>query len=186
MKLSILIPTIDKRKHLLGEVINLLSEQIKNFAGDQDVEFLINADGDTIGKKRNYLLNKANGNYVAFFDDDDRPGEFYIKHLIEGIKKGVDCCSLRGIITTNGGPPELFEHSLKYSEWKTTTNEIKYERYPNHLNCIKADIAKRFQFPEINFGEDHKWSKALHESGLLKTEHYINDVIYHYQYLSNK
>ena len=152
-----------------------------------DVEILIySGDSETIGNKRNYLMQSAKGEYLCFFDDDDMPSEDYIKELLKGIESVADCISLRGIMTTNGSNPEVFEHSLKYKSWRTTKNEIKYERYPNHLNCIKSDIAKQIKFPEINHGEDYDWSKKLHESGLLKSEYYTDKVLYHYKFVTNK
>jgi hypothetical protein len=89
-------------------------------------------------------------------------------------------------MTTNGGNPEIFEHSLKYKQWRTTTNEIKFERGINHLNLVRASIAKQFKFPEINHGEDHKWATKLQDSGLLKTEYYIDEILYYYNYRTTK
>lgn len=141
----------------------------------------------SIGYKRNWLLDKAEGEYVAFFDDDDIPSKDYIKHIMEGINKGVDCVSLRGVITWDGQNPEIFEHSIKYDEYRTNhTGVPKYERFPNHLNAIKASIAKQFKFPEINHGEDTDWATQIKNSGLIKTEHYVDAVTYHYQYVTNK
>ena len=79
---------------------------------------------------------------------------------------------------------KIFEHSIDYKEYKTNppTFAITYERYPNHLNVIKTDIAKQFKFPEISFGEDTSFATQVFKSGLLKTEGYIGDVIYHYKY----
>jgi glycosyltransferase involved in cell wall biosynthesis len=198
MKLSILVPTINKRLELLKSLLNEFEKQI---GGDliiskteklrvmtfNDVEILIySGDSETIGNKRNYLMQSAKGEYLCFFDDDDMPSEDYIKELLKGIESVADCISLRGIMTTNGSNPEVFEHSLKYKSWRTTKNEIKYERYPNHLNCIKSNIAKQIKFPEINHGEDYDWSKKLHESGLLKSEYYTDKVLYHYKFVTNK
>jgi glycosyltransferase involved in cell wall biosynthesis len=183
MILSILIPTIKKREMFFNDLMANLLEQI----GNSDVEILVDkSETDSIGTKRNELLRGASGEYVCFFDDDDLPGKDYISTLLEAIEINPDCVSLRGIMTTNGSNPEIFEHSLKYKSWRTTNNKIKYERYPNHLNCIRADIAKQFKFPEINHGEDYDWSKRLHESGLLKTEYYTDKILYYYRYLSNK
>lgn len=197
MNLSILIPTISKRKELL---YSLLSEFERQIGGDlritfgeikryifSDIEILIDKDQDLcLGAKRNRLLQNAKGKYICFFDDDDFPASDYIKKLLAAFESDPDCVSLRGIMTTNGRNPEIFEHSLKYSAWKTTENTVKYERYPNHLNCIRASIAKQIPFPDKNYGEDFDWSTKLHESGLLKTEYYTDKVLYHYKYLSNK
>lgn len=185
-KLSILIPTIVGREHFYDDLIASFQNQ---YFGNE-VEICTEKDnrGKSIGEKRNLLLQMANGKYVAFFDDDDKPSDNYIELLLEGIEKDVDCCSLKGIITTNGGDPRIYEHSLKYSEWRTNGDdvEVKYERPPNHLNCIKSEIAKQFKFPETYHGEDHVWSMEIQKSGLLKTEHYIDQVIYFYNYNSKK
>lgn len=198
MMLSILIPTINSRKGLLAALLNEFEVQISkdliiskadgikkyNYG---DIEILIFPDEElNLGTKRNILLKAASGKYSCFFDDDDFPSADYISELRKAIEQNPDVVSLRGIMTTNGKNPELFEHSLKYSAWKTTDNEIKYERYPNHLNCIRASIAKQILFPEKNFGEDHDWSRKLHESGLLKTEYYTDKVLYNYKFISNK
>lgn len=181
MKLSILIPTIKKHQPLLLVLLQELSRQIEPYL----VEILIDDNEfDTTGTKRNRLLDMATGEYVAFFDSDDSPSANYIELLMEGINKGVDCCSLMGNYTVDGNFDGVFEHSIKYSEWKTTENGVKYERFPNHLNCIKSTIAKQFRFPEKNFGEDFDWSTQVHKSGLIKTEHYIPEIIYYYNYIS--
>ncbi len=195
-KLAILIPTIESddptkdRSELLHKLLSELDKQVVRAKATNDVVFIPYADDGTksIGEKRNRLLMSGTvaAEYVAFFDDDDYPGDNYIKNCLDGINKGFDCCSLRGVYLVDGENPELFEHSLRYSEWKTSTGPIKYERYPNHLNCIKSSIAKQFEFPETNHGEDKAWSDAIHKSGLIKSEYYTEDVIYVYQYNSKK
>lgn len=200
-KLSILIPTTEDRKECTSQLLKEISRQsggsklqyyngsVRVMIMNEPIEILIYLDNyeKSIGEKRNILLSKASGTYVSFVDSDDVLSKNYIQSLFEGINKGVDCCSLRGVITFDGVNPETFEHSIKYNEWKTNeTAPIKYERTINHLNCLKKEIAEQFKFPEINFGEDHKWSMDLHQSGLIKTEHFIEEVIYHYQYLTKK
>jgi hypothetical protein len=192
LKLEILIPTLPERHRTFNALHVELERQTKEagYVWGVDVCGLSHhaAKGETtIGEKRNYLLRTSIGEYVAFFDDDDFPAPNYISSVMEGINKGVDCCSLRGIITWNGENPEVFEHSIKYSDWKTNhTGEIKYERYINHLNVVKREIAIQIKFPEINHGEDKSWSEALRDSGLIKTEHYIGEPIYNYLYHEKK
>lgn len=182
--LSILIPTLESRGELLRNCLDSLNH--KDYK--DKVEILLEYDNGeySIGAKRNILLDRSIGKYVCFIDDDDIVATSYLKNIFEGIAKGVDCCSLRGIITFNGNNPEYFEHSIRYNEYKTTDNTIKYERYPNHLNCIKSSIAKQFRFADINHGEDTDWATQIHKSGLIKIEHYINDVMYHYKFITNK
>lgn len=171
---------------LLGELVRQIKELGDLVDKDNRVQLLSNdSTAISIGEKRNKLLNDAEGEYVCFIDDDDSISRNYISLLLHGIDNGVDCCSLKGMYYVDGVFDGIFEHSLMYKEWKTNNSiqsatPIKYERYPNHLNCIKSSIAKQFRFPETNFGEDHNWSKQIHESGLIKTEHYISDILYYY------
>jgi glycosyltransferase involved in cell wall biosynthesis len=178
MKLSILICHLPERKKLLHRLSEVLNPQL-----GESVEVLVAADSRlTVGEKRNTLLHWATGDYVAFVDDDDIVSSDYVELLMNGINEGVDCCSLLGQITFDGKNPELFEHSIKYDKWETVEGGVKYLRTPNHLNCIKASIAKQFKFLHKSHGEDRDWSTELHKSGLLKTEHYIPKVIYYYQW----
>ncbi len=179
MKLSILIPTVERDEYPFNALVQSLYVQTSEIRGVAEV-LANHSEKDPIGKKRNELLSRAKGEYVAFVDSDDRISHDYISLLLYGINKRVECCSLKGKYSVDYVFDGIFEHSLMYKEWKTTTNEVKYERYPNHLNCIRTDIAKRFKFPETNWGEDHDWSKQIHESGLIKTEHYIGDILYYY------
>lgn len=204
-KLSILIPTTPDRSDYLKSLFgtfHLLLGNHENFyqiwpnASDDfitvwqfpKVEVITYEDNYkySVGYKRNKLLDQAIGDYIAFVDSDDQVKHGYFKNLFEGIEKGVDCCSLKGIITENGANPLFFEHSIKYTEYKTNTpdKDIRYERYNNHLNCIKASIAKQFRFPEISHGEDSDWAAQIFKSGLIKIEHYIGEVLYHYDWKS--
>lgn len=183
IKLSLLIPTIVGRE----EQYDALIKSLWYYKG-KDVEICTFKDNreKSIGEKRNSLIWRAKGMYVAFIDDDDAISPTYVEHLLKAVESGCDCASLKGMYSVDGRDDGIFEHSLKYNEWRTTNNEVKYERYPNHLNCINADIAKRFKFPETNFGEDHDWSKQVHQAKALKTEYYIPEIIYYYKFRSKK
>jgi hypothetical protein len=181
--LSILILSIHSRKTMFDSLFAEFMAQAAEFNGECEILYDIDNGEKTKGLKRNDLLMRATGKYVAFFDDDDWPSNDYVKSILFAVQSNPDCCSLLGEMTTNGINPEIFEHSLSYTEWRTaSTGRVKYERTPNHLNAIRSTIAKSIKFPEINYGEDHEWSKSLTESGLLKTESKIQNVIYYYRY----
>ena len=185
IKLSILIPTIPSRKHLFDSLLDEFFSQIDKLKLNDLVHIFYYTDvHNNIGAARNLLLRNACGEYCCFFDDDDRPDPDYIKLLWEGVQSDCDVISLKGIYTLNGNNPEIFEHSIKYSSWKTNNNvslpNVKHERPPNHLNAIKTKIAKQFMFKEINHGEDKLWSEEINASGILKTEFVIEKPIYNY------
>lgn len=192
--LEILIPMVygqeDFDQRLTSELMDQFARNNLNFGEDVLITVFPDNGRLTIGEKRNKLLEQSQAKYIAFFDVDDLPGEHYIKTLLDGIKKDVDVVSLRGIYTVDGRSPEIFEHSLKYCEYKTidkaTTNEVKHERFPNHLNCMKRLIAQQFKFPEKNHGEDTAWATKINEAGALKTEHYSDEIIYYYIYRTHK
>lgn len=182
--LTILVPTLPKRSEFLSRLHNELSRQICENPS-ACVRLHVNADTDIdIGTKRNRMMAEVDTEYMAFFDDDDMPGPNYIKHLMEGIVKGVDCCSLTGIITTDGANPKKFIHSIEYTEMFEQDNT--YYRPIMHINCLKTEYARQAVFPEWRFSEDSKWALDLMAKGVLKTEHKIDEVIYNYLYVSDK
>ena len=201
IKLSILVCSLWERVVYLGKLIETFEKQLsKRISVDQeqydgyeiirfnyeDVEIVCCIDNRklSIGHKRNMLLEIANGEYEAFFDDDDQPTDIYIEEVMEGINKGVDCCSLVGIITTDNKNPKIFRHYLECEKYDEVNGE--YIRHINHLNVVRTSIARQIKFPEKNFSEDTDWAVALKKSGLLKTQHEISKVIYTYKYISNK
>jgi len=132
----------------------------------------------TTGSKRNALIQNSQGKYYAFIDSDDMPSTNYLELIMPGIYKDVDCCSLVGSIYFNGKKGKPFLHAIKYKEaWEDDKN---YYRPINHLNCVKKDLVKDFKFQEKNFGEDMCWAMDISNSGVLKNEYEINEVLYHY------
>lgn len=190
MDLSILIPTHRRDAHYLGDLCRTLYAQAELVG--VSLEILIHIDNGEIstGEKSNQLMAKATGKYLCRVDADDQPTIHYMDVLAGGIRKDVDCVSLMGIITTDGAHPEKFEHSLKYSEYRTNENvpyeAVKYERFPNHLNCVRASIAKQFRYPDKTISEDTAFATQMFKSGLLKIEHYDPRVIYYYRYKTKK
>lgn len=174
-KLSILICTLESRKTMLQRLMDVLNPQVSDA-----VEILTSSDNGEmpIGKKRNNLLESANGEYVAFVDDDDLVSKDYVNKILMATRTSPDCCGLQGIITFQGQSPRMFIHSLQYKEWFEKNNV--YYRCPNHLNAVRKEIAMQVKFPESNHGEDRDFSTRL--LPLLKREEFINGVIYHYLY----
>lgn len=180
-KLNILICSLPKRNKLLMELLNSLLKQIKD---KDNIKIDIDFTDRTIGEKRNSLLQNAEGEYTVFIDDDDQICEDYIEIIISKLNTSPDCCSLIGEITFDSENPRTFIHSLDYNSYFEQDNI--YYRPPNHLNVIRADIAKQFKFPENNFGEDTDWAMQICNSKLLRTEEKVDKVIYYYKYRTKK
>jgi len=183
VKLSLLIPTLTKRTAFFKRLMDgYILPQVN---GRTDVEVLFNYNEEmSIGAKRNEMLAQSAGEYIAFIDDDDRISMNYVKRLMQGIEHGVDCCSLNGIITTNGREPKIFRHSIQFTSMYEE-NHVYY-RPPNHLNCVRRELAIQCPFPDWQRSEDSNYCFQLRDKGLLKTEFVIPEVIYYYDYISDK
>lgn len=180
--ISILICTISSRFHMFIQLINSINKlkQLSNLS----IEVLYNDhESASIGEKRNSLLDRSQGKYCAFIDDDDKITENYFK-VIEESELKYDCISFNGSLYMNGVYIKPFHHSLKYDKW--IDDSEAYYRPPNHLNPMRTSIARQIRFPTLNYHEDRDFSKRLVDSGLIKTEYYHDKTQYLYMFVPNK
>ncbi len=185
-KLSILVCTIPERLGYLERLKRNLAAQMT-----KDVELLINDSNGSIGKKRNQLLEEAQGKYVCFIDDDDLVAPNYVELILNELVGDPDVIGMNLIMTTNGKKAERSYHSLCFEEWSEIPDPLRMEpgkkvyfRNPNHLNPVKRELALKVKFPEINHGEDRIYSMELLQH--LKTENYIDQPLYYYLFRPNK
>ncbi len=169
---SILICSLLKRSEKLKELLTFLGQQATN-----QVEILVEIDKGqkTIGGKRNLLLKRAKGDYVAFIDDDDTVAKDYIEKILKAVESKSDCCSLEGQLVRRKERISFY-HSIQHNKW--FKKDGKYYRCPNHLNVVKRELALQTGFKHLTVGEDKDYSvRLLH---LLKTEVKITGILYHY------
>ena len=182
MWLSIGICTVAERKTAFRRLVNHLYHQIRAIS-PRYVEILVDDRPTlTIGEKRQALLERAKGHFVAFIDDDDWVSHDYISRVVSAIATDpdADCTSLVGTMTTLGARPERFEHSLQYERWELV--EGVHRRCPNHLNAVKRELALQVGFVAKNHGEDSDYSERLRP--LLKRETSTGSwPLYYYWYM---
>jgi len=144
------------------------------------IEILILTDNKVIGlgPKRNIMVNAAQGRYVHFLDDDDRIEPDMFRMLLDATASNADVITFPVSVSLNGQPPKICRYSKDFERDHNT--ETGYERLPNHICCVKRELALEATFPDVKYGEDAGYAKALHP--LLKTEHRIEKVLYHYDY----
>ncbi len=187
MKLTIQICTLEKRKTLFNVLKAELNRQKTDHGFSDDIVEIIDECDEgqmSIGAKRNLLLERARGDYVCSIDDDDWVDSEYLVKILYALESEPDCVQLIGMMNTDGFNRKRFEHSIDH--WGYFEDNNIFYRPPNHLNPIRASIAKQFKFPEEDFGEDTNWALQIQESGLLRREEKIDKVIYHYRYCSRK
>ena len=187
MKLSILICSLEKRKEQLAELLAEINLQITSCDASTIVEVITEVDSKqiTTGAKRNNLLNKAQGKYICFIDDDDHIYPNYIKLILEAIESDADCIATTGIYSINGGHPvkwRLSKDFIDEDRMDSNIGEIVFFRRANHLTPVKRELALQAMFPDQSNAEDKEYSFRLNP--FLKTEVQIKELIYHYDYKS--
>ncbi len=183
VRLSILVcSTHNRYDNFLQKILNQLFSQWKELPDQDEVEILALVDNKKmiLGDKRSKMTEIAQGEYVAFVDCDDRVVTDYIKELLEGIKSGCDVIVFKASVSLDGAIPKLCHYSKDYEGDHNTPSS--YFRLPNHLMCVKRELAVQIKFPSVSFGEDADYSKRL--KPLLKTQHSINKVLYYYDFNS--
>ncbi len=182
MQLSLLIPTLECRSSQYSRLVGGLQLQIRNAGRSSDVEILSypDAGGSSIGHKRNHLLERSRGEFVAFIDDDDEVSERYIELICGALSRRpeVDCLGIRGVITFRGTHPCEFVHSVRYSDM--FSRKHTYYRPPTHLNPIRRAIAVLFRFPDVSYSEDLDWALRMRDQRVLQREEFVNSVLYYY------
>ena len=89
IKLSILICSVEnnERQESLNKLVHELNHQVCSNYAENIVEILVEKDNGTmsVGKKRNVLIDKANGEYICFIDDDDYVAENYLNLILQNL-----------------------------------------------------------------------------------------------------
>lgn len=180
--LSILIPTLESRRAQFCALHDGLVRQVAEAGLQSDVEVLSLCDQGTqpTGAKRNALLERATGEFVAFVDDDDEVGADYVARICEAIRRRpeIDCVGIKGIVTFRGRHPRVFIHSIRYSAYSSARGV--YTRPPYHLNPIRRSIASAYRFREVSYSEDIDWALRILKDGRLRSEEFVDAVLYHY------
>lgn len=172
---SILICSLESRSDRLVKLVDFLHSS--KYSGGT-IEVLTEIDDGTVAvsDKRNKLLLRAQGRYIAFVDDDDHVSGDYASKILEAICSGPDCVGIEGTVPIDG-KEYLFSHSIDYAGWYSSGSV--YYRTPNHLNPVKLDIARSVRFKAgMRFGEDADYSRRLRPR--LRSEVFIHGPIYFY------
>jgi GT2 family glycosyltransferase len=183
MKLSVLVcSTHNRYKTFLPKILDQLFGQLKYLTIDdqKDVEILTLIDNKTImlGTKRNNLIDISKGEYVVFVDDDDRVAEDYLSSLLEATQSGADVITFWVMVSLNGEEYKPCFYSKDFTGNFNTSES--YHRLPNHIMCIRRELAETVLFKPILYGEDSDFSERL--KPYLKTEHAIGKPLYYYDY----
>lgn len=181
-KWSILICTVGQREERFKQLLKKLMPQVKKYAGEIEVLAYWNNAERPLGEIRQALVEEARGDYISFVDDDDMVPNYYCRKVMEAVQEDVDYVGWRMQLYHNGEKMRPTFHSLRYDRW--SEDENGYYRNISHLNPIKREIALKASFvlSEKGVAEDVPWTEKV--APHVKTEAYIEDVMYLYQHTS--
>lgn len=176
---SVLIPTIPGREAKLQGLLQSIHEKVNRICPDIRLEVVVGFDNkeQSIGMKRENMLQSAKGKYVAFIDDDDDITDAYIEDLRDTIHNSIPVMRLRGQINQY-----TFTHSIENKLTDPMARNGVFLRPPNHLNPMMTDVAKMIHFRDSLRGEDLDWTIRLAKAGLLTHEFRSEDSRIHYIY----
>ena len=169
MKWTIAILTIPERAEKYLRLKGVIERQI----GGRDIEVLTASQDWSVGRKRQWCLDNAAGEYICFVDDDDMVASDYVDSIYP-LLDGVDYIGFRMQLYIDGAKQAPTYHSLRYDRWFNDYDG--YYRNVSHLNPMKIDIARQARFGDTSYGEDREWAANVHP----ETEHYIDEPMYFY------
>lgn len=181
MKWEILILTQPSRAEFLDQLLSILMPQCQN----RDVEVLIGRfdPGKSLGENREILRRQSSGDYINFVDDDDFVAGDYVAKILPLLHGGIDQIGFRLQLYSDGSPMIPTYHSLKYGRWYEDARG--YYRDISHLNPMRRELAMSASM-DGGIGEDCRWSIDLRNLGIVKTEHFIDEILYYYFFRSTK
>lgn len=182
--LSILIPTVIERNEDFIKLHAAMVALIRKQKLHHQIEIVYLQDNKeiSIGAKRQKLLELAKGDWIVFFDDDDKLYKNYIADIYNAIinNPGIDCIGIVIDMLTNGANPQTCCHRLAYPEWKDNVDGYNYVRNITHRNPVKRQLAMQVGFEDLRFGEDKLYSDKITQ--LCTKEFFIEQPNFLYNY----
>ncbi|MFI1745812.1 glycosyltransferase family 2 protein [Thalassobellus sediminis] len=198
--ISIIIPTYN-RAHLINETLDsILMQTYKNWEciivddgssdnSDDVIKRYIKKDSRFISFKRpnnklkganacrNIGLEKANGNYIVFFDSDDLMTPNHLEIKYHGIKS-YNCDFVITRTQYFNADNKGLDSYYTFKKHKITPYNyiLQYVNWLTYDVCIKAKLAKSIKFNEnLSSGQEYNYFSKL----VLETTHafFIDEVV---------
>jgi glycosyltransferase involved in cell wall biosynthesis len=172
VKLEILVLTQPSRKEYLKR---LRANIVPQLTPEVSIQYRLFDPMMSLGANRQAMYEAADAEFVASIDDDDLVAPDYISTILPLLDR--DYVGFRVQCYMDGVPFSKTYHSLRYDRW--WNDEHGYYRHISHLNPIRRELAL-LEPMEGGVGEDHRWADRLYATGKVRTEHFIDRVMYHY------
>ncbi len=179
--LTILIPTVPSRLNyfyprLMNHLVNQIEPKYKDVV--ELISFFDNKKR-SIGRKRQEMIDLAQGKYLVFIDDDDRIADDYVETVINELNNNIDVDVLvyNCICRVNGGHEKLCKYGIEF-EYGDIMGGREWRGKPAHTMVWKSSIVKKHRYADKVHGEDIEW--VVRASKDIKTQVRIDRVLYWY------
>lgn len=182
---TILVPTLGQRRELLARLLDGLMPQVESAHGRVDVLAYWDNGEASLATKKQALLEAVDADYLSFVDDDDTVSDDYVSAVVEALQSRPDYVGLKMQVYKNGTRFVLSHHSLRHPGW-INTGAPYYRRDITCANPMRTSIARAARFDTVPEGEpeDAFWVSQLR--GRLKSEVFIDRVLYHYWWVPDQ
>lgn len=180
IKLEILILTMKTREKYLRRILDCLEPQ-----ATPEVKITVRMcdPNYTLGENREMLRRASVGEYIAFVDDDDVVACDYVETLLP-LLNGVDIIGFECQLYVDGKLDMHRDfHTITAGSWYNT--ETAFYRDISHLSPIRRELALMAPM-EGGHGEDGRWADKMRALGVVKTEHYVDKIMYYYLFRNGK
>lgn len=115
--------------------------------------------GLSIGKKREALVERAEGKYLCFLDSDDWIAPNYVETLVRLCQRDADVCTFRNITKTDTFWC-VVDMGFHYPNDQVNPN-LTVRRRPWHICPVRSSFAKQYDFEDSNYSEDFTWMEKV-------------------------
>ncbi|MDY6460513.1 glycosyltransferase family 2 protein [Acinetobacter faecalis] len=162
-------------------------EILKRLVSKYKVDYiLINQENKGLSSARNTGLRSCTGQYISFLDPDDIVSSEYIKKITKIIKENKDIdlvhfnAKVIDFITHSEAPSINLVNETKISviDYNFLIENFKKNLWFSWLRVFKADLIKKFSFPEGYIMEDILSLPLVYKENILIYELYENLITY--------
>lgn len=162
--LTILTPSITTRTKKLSKLLRRLAAQ----AEDKPVEILCWIDNMVrcIGRKRDDLIQAAQGRFLTFVDDDDDVIDDGVDVLLSAIREwpNADVIATRQECWYEGEGPFYVEFNIEYEDEPMRKGSdgrwADLKRFLSHCCLWRTTLAQSVRVPALGYFEDTEWARA--------------------------
>lgn len=179
---DILILHIPHRDALLRDLLAELDRQMQPGVGV--IVYRDNLEARYPRKSR-ALIEASRADYTSFIDDDDMVAPDFIARVTAALEGRPDYVGFPVRWTIDGVQQVPVVHSLRYDGWRNHPDML--ERDITQFNPIRRDLALAgsWDHPDgADHGADGHWAYTIRQTGLCRTEAWIDKEMYYYRFRS--